>query len=294
MPPKGHRHPAVESFRLIVDDDGERTQCLRCKTLLSGKIMSATDRTRRMQDHLASLKCRSTAAAIAGGPADASAALALTGSTFASGTTAGAAPLVVNPDAGASARPVAHTAPTLDNFCIRWTPEQDAQAQEYQVRWMCATGLPFHVFDHPEFAVWVSKLNPAATPASDYVLRQRLLPALYEKERGKLSHFIRGRLVHLQADGVTDNVHESSFCVTVVVDGAAYFYGLFPNDGESQDAQYYASKLQEVFDDIRAQGGVVASLTMDNTGMTAVRCPCDLMQLCDRLLFVVYYCGTQR
>ncbi len=169
---------------------------------------------------------------------------------------------------GTVTTPAVASTSTMNNFCLHWTPEQDSRFQESQARWMCATGLPFNVFDHPEFAIMVSRLNPAATPASAFVLRSRLLPTLYNKEREKLSELIRGRMVHLQADGVTDNVHESSFCVTAIVDGAAFFYGQFPNDGESQDAKYYAAKLQGVFNDIRDRGGSVASLTMDNTGTT--------------------------
>jgi hypothetical protein len=305
MPPKGGRHPALKWFTAVTTDDGDFTQCLRCKTLLSSKVMSATDRTRQMQQHLETLKCRSAAAqaSVTAAPLDGSAATAVVTTSSGLNVSAGggsslaSAPLVVNVGdvAGAAEtvrRPLAGGSvsgaggPTMDSFCIRWTAEQDAVFQERQAQWMCATGLSFRVFDHPLFSLMMGAANPALTPASGFVLRSRLLPALYQTERNKLSDLVRGRMVHLQADGVTDNVHESSFCVTAIVDGSAYFYGQFPNDGESQDAKYYASKLQTVFDDIRKQGGCIASLTMDNTGK-ADNC-CVFTCLCG-VSFVVFF-----
>jgi hypothetical protein len=66
MPPKGSpsqgSHPALQWFVRVDTADGQQAQCLRCNGHLSVNILTASDRTRQMANHLASKKCRMAAA----------------------------------------------------------------------------------------------------------------------------------------------------------------------------------------------------------------------------------------
>ena len=60
--------------------------------------------------------------------------------------------------------------------------------------------------------------------------------------------------------------------MSLVVNGSGYFFRLFPNADETQSAVYYADVMKGVFKEVRALGGHVSSLAMDNTAVNPACC----------------------
>ena len=77
--------------------------------------------------------------------------------------------------------------------------------------------------------------------------------------------------MHLQADGVTDNVHVKSFSFTLIVDKKPYFYKKIEADGSSENTEYVAGKIRDVINELQHpdRGAIVVSCTLDNVAVNA-------------------------
>ena len=115
-------------------------------------------------------------------------------------------------------------------------------------KWAYHSRIPFNAFDSPFFTAFMHSASFGAFngPSGKAIGGRLLKQEVARTTEGLQAAITRHTIVHVQSDGVTDCLHIANFCVTVVVGDEAFFYAKYPNDGRSQNAEYYADKLSEV------------------------------------------------
>jgi hypothetical protein len=199
--------------------------------------------------------------------------------------TVGAAPTV------ASKRREAARGP-LDSVITRMSAAKKEALDLMLVQALVTHRIPFRLVESSAIAAFLRQLNPAYQLPSASKLRTSLLKRLEDGTCGAFDSWhqslidclcgagindedralVRDQCVHLGADGVTNAMQVSNFCVSYSVNGRHRFLRQFAPEelmklGLSGNAVGQAAALDLCRQQVEEWGGRVASLVMDNTSV---------------------------
>lgn len=232
-------------FALVKTDGGvSKTRCRHCGSLFEESMFTGSSAVARMRKHIDACECATDEV------------------RKAHGTQAKVSYQKKRP---APDRDIG----SMHKYTATMSDEHKARVGSKLAKWAYHSRIPFNAFDSPYF---VDAMKDASfqqfVPPSARVIGGRLLTTEVQScDAAMKAAIAKHGIVHVQADGVTDALSVANFCVTLVVDAEAYFYCKIPNDGSSQNAEYYAGKLSAVFKEVIEMGGDIGSLLLDNTAV---------------------------
>lgn len=93
---------------------------------------------------------------------------------------------------------------------------------------------------------------------------------------------IAGKTVQISVDGLTDECHESTVDVGVIVGDEEIHILSFEHDGETHDADWYADRLETAVDWVLERGGHPTFILSDNTSVMPASVKVLQVSLCAR------------
>lgn len=153
--------------------------------------------------------------------------------------------------------------PKLTHHFDSTTKQESQHYLHLLLTWLFTNGLPLHTINQPAFTAFVNALKPSFHIPSRVTIAETHLPNYYNTERAKLDSLIENsNHISILSDGWTSITNEPIINYILQINNQTYFYKSEPTTTHSHTAEYIASGLMEVINQISSSK--IISITTDN------------------------------
>lgn len=155
---------------------------------------------------------------------------------------------------------------TLTQNIIRTTPDMKVELDKSVSRMIYATNSAFRTVEHGTFKDMIDKLRPGYKPPTRYDVGGKYLIEIYEEERAKVKHFLKGETVCMSLDGWSNVHNDPIVCCTVTTSTAQVFLvDTVDTSGHPHTGEYLYDVAKACIEKTeRDFGCIIGSIVTDN------------------------------